>query len=120
MVHGNGLKKMSLTLGLTGMDQATETALKAAFGEVNERSGRWKMVGEGDADYVIVDMDSMYGPMSWLRLHAAGKRVIGLTSAMRRYSSGMGSEEHNAQILEMVRRTNEQVLTILNERMEEK
>ena len=46
--------------------------------------------------------------------------VIGLTSAMRRYSSGMGSEEHDAQILEMVRRTNEQVLTILNERMEEK
>jgi hypothetical protein len=28
-------------------------------------------------------MDSMYGPMSWLRLHAAGKRVIGLTSAKR-------------------------------------
>ena len=46
--------------------------------------------------------------------------VIGLTSAMRRYSDGMGSEEHNAQILEMVRRTNAQVLTILNKRMEEK
>lgn len=46
--------------------------------------------------------------------------VIGLTSAMRRYSSGMGSEEHNAQILEMVRCTNAQVLTILNKRMEEK
>lgn len=46
--------------------------------------------------------------------------VIGLTSAMRRYSSGMGSEEHNVQILEMVRRTNAQVLTILNKRMEEK
>jgi hypothetical protein len=41
------------------------------------------MVAEGDADFVIVDMDSMYGPMSWLRLHAAGKRVIGLTSAPR-------------------------------------
>lgn len=74
---------MSLTLGLTGMDQATEVALKAAFTEVNERFSRWKMVGESDADYVIVDMDSMYGPMSWLRLHAAGKRVIGLTSAPR-------------------------------------
>ena len=46
--------------------------------------------------------------------------VIGLTSAMRRYSDGMGSQEHNTQILEMVRRTNAQVLTILNERMEEK
>ena len=46
--------------------------------------------------------------------------VIGLTSAMRRYSSGMGSEEHDAQILELVRQTNAQVLTILNERMKEK
>lgn len=74
---------MSHTLGLTGMDQATEVALKAAFNEANERLGRWKMVNEGDADYVIVDMDSMYGPMSWLRLHAAGKQVIGLTAAPR-------------------------------------
>lgn len=46
--------------------------------------------------------------------------VIGLTSAMRRYSSGMGSEEHDAQILGLVRQTNAQVLTILNERMKEK
>ena len=46
--------------------------------------------------------------------------VIGLTSAMRRYSSGMGSEEHDAQILELVRQTNARVLTILNERMKEK
>ncbi len=76
-------ENMSLTLGLTGMDQATEVALKAVFSEVNERLGRWTMVGESDADYVIVDMDSMYGPMSWLRLHAAGKQVIGLTSAPR-------------------------------------
>ena len=45
--------------------------------------------------------------------------VIGLTSAMRRYSSGMGSEEHDAQILELVRQTNAQVLSILNERMKE-
>jgi hypothetical protein len=28
-------------------------------------------------------MDSMYGPMSWLKLHGAGKTVIGLTSAPR-------------------------------------
>jgi hypothetical protein len=28
-------------------------------------------------------MDSMYGPMSWLRLHAAGKQVVGVTSAKR-------------------------------------
>ena len=75
---------MSLTLGLTGMDPATEAALKAAFLEANARLGdRWSLVADGDAAHVVVDMDSMYGPMSWLRLHAAGRHVIGLTSAPR-------------------------------------
>lgn len=75
---------MALTLGTTGMDSATETELHAAFQRANAGSGnRWQLVGENDADYVVVDMDSMYGPMSWLRLHAAGKKVVGLTSAPR-------------------------------------
>lgn len=75
---------MSLTLGLTGMDPATETALKAAFLDANTRlGGRWSLVADGEATHVVVDMDSMYGPMSWLRLHAAGKQVVGLTSAQR-------------------------------------
>lgn len=74
---------MSFTLGLTGMDQATESALKAAFNEVSGRIRGWSMVAENDAEYIIVDMDSMYGPMSWLRLHAAGKKIIALTAASR-------------------------------------
>ena len=75
---------MPLTFGLTGMDPATEIALKAAFTEANSRlGGLWQMQPETSAQYVVVDMDSLYGPMSWLRLHAAGKTVIGLTSAPR-------------------------------------
>jgi hypothetical protein len=75
---------MSLTLGLTGMDPATEAALKSAFEDANARfHAQWRLVAEAEADHVVVDMDSMYGPMSWLRLHAAGKHVIGLTSAAR-------------------------------------
>ena len=45
--------------------------------------------------------------------------VIGLTSAMRRYSDGMGCEANNRMLLTMVQTTNEQVLRILNERMKE-
>jgi len=75
---------MSLTIGLAGMDPATETALKSAFVEANQRLGdRWQLLPETQADHIVVDMDSMYGPMSWLRLHASGKRVVGLTSAAR-------------------------------------
>ena len=68
----------------------------------------------------LPDTPEMFRYVADLVKSCCDSYVIGLTSAMRRYSSGMGSEEHNAQILEMVRRTNEQVLTILNKRMEEK
>ena len=75
---------MAQTLGMTGMDPATESALKEAFERANAQlGGAWRLVPDQEADYVVVDMDSMYGPMSWLRLHAAGKQVIGLTSAAR-------------------------------------
>ena len=75
---------MALTLGFTSMDQATETALGAAFSEAVARfPGRFTLTDSDAADYVIIDMDSLYGPMGWLRLHAAGKQVIGLTAAAR-------------------------------------
>lgn len=90
---------MSFTLGLTGMDQATESALKAAFNEVAGRIREWSMVAENDADYIIVDMDSMYGPMSWLRLHAAGKKVIALTSASRTQADFLLPRPFNARQL---------------------
>ncbi len=88
---------MALTFGTTGMDSATEAALHAAFKAANARTGgRWALQGEHEADYVVVDMDSMYGPMSWLRLHAAGKRVIGLTSAARTQTDFRLSRPFNA------------------------
>jgi len=75
---------MPLTIALSGMDNATETALRAAFAGANAQLGEpFVLIAEGDAEHVIVDMDSMYGPMSWLRLHAAGKQIVGLTSAPR-------------------------------------
>ncbi|NZA26341.1 hypothetical protein H0E84_08080 [Luteimonas sp. SJ-92] len=75
---------MALTIGFTSMDQATETALRAAFADANaELHAHFSLVPETTADYVVIDMDSMYGPMGWLRLHAAGKQVVGLTAAPR-------------------------------------
>ena len=75
---------MPLTLGSTGMDAATEAALRSAFEQANAGAGgHWQWIGGDNADYVVVDMDSLYGPMSWLQLHAAGRRVIGLTGNSR-------------------------------------
>lgn len=75
---------MALTLGTTGMDGKTEAEVQAAFKAANAETGnQWTLVEGDEADYVVVDMDSLYGPMSWLRLHAAGRKVIGLTSVDR-------------------------------------
>lgn len=75
---------MALRLGITGMDSSTETALRSAFQQAQAQLGdSWTLVPEAEADHVVVDMDSMYGPMSWIRLHAAGKHVIGLTTSPR-------------------------------------
>ncbi|HSD16510.1 MAG TPA: hypothetical protein VLC71_04505 [Thermomonas sp.] len=75
---------MALTLGITGMDRKTEADVQAAFKAANAETGnQWVLVDGDEADYVVVDMDSLYGPMSWLRLHAAGRKVIGLTSVDR-------------------------------------
>lgn len=72
---------MALTLGITGMDSRIQADVVTAFKTANaELGGRWTLVTDDNADYVVVDMDSLYGPMSWLRLHAAGRKVIGLTS----------------------------------------
>ena len=94
---------MPLTFGLTGMDPATETSLKAAFDQANQRlGGAWQLLPDTQGDYIVVDMDSMYGPMSWLRLHAAGKTVIGLTSAPRTQADYRLAQPVDAQSLAQV------------------
>ncbi|QYR53629.1 hypothetical protein [Lysobacter soyae] len=73
---------MALKLGMTGMDGQTQAALTTAFNEVNAAIGKpFELTQGNDADFVIVDMDSLYGPMSFMQLHNAGKHVIGLTQA---------------------------------------
>lgn len=75
---------MAHSIGMTGMDPQTGAALNDALEQANRKlGGAWHLAGDQDAEFVLVDMDSMYGPMSWIRLHANGKRVIGLTSASR-------------------------------------
>ncbi|GAA5005974.1 hypothetical protein FNZ56_05640 [Pseudoluteimonas lycopersici] len=75
---------MAHSIGMTGMDPQTSAALTEALLQATRQlGGAWRVVDDQDADFVFVDMDSMYGPMSWIRLHANGKRVIGVTSASR-------------------------------------
>lgn len=96
---------MALTLGFTSMDKATEAALRAAFDEANGAVGeRFALADDSAAEFVVIDMDSMYGPMGWLRLHAAGKKVVGLTSAARTQADfRLGRPFDTAAVIELLR-----------------
>ncbi len=43
----------------------------------------WMWSTEADADVLVIDVDSVYGHMDWLRAHAAGRRIISLSSHVR-------------------------------------
>lgn len=75
---------MMLTLACSCMDAATESEFIAAFTGVDAHVRRlWELTDVEQAQHVIVDMDSASGPMSWIRLHNAGKYVIALTMTPR-------------------------------------
>ena len=75
------------SLGFTGMDRVIQAELHAAFADAIEREGLpIDLRDDANADIVVVDMDSLYGPMSWMQLHNAGRKVIGYTSSSRSQS----------------------------------
>lgn len=75
---------MTLTLACSGMDASIEAELTAAFAGVDGQLHHvWQLVDADHAEHVIVDMDSVTGPMHWIALHNAGKYVIAMTVAPR-------------------------------------
>lgn len=70
------------TICFTGMDAAEGDKLKAMFADANRRVGEaWTLIGDTDADMLVVDVDSMYGHMTWLKVHNSGRVVVALTSS---------------------------------------
>ena len=69
------------TLCFTGMDRAEEAKLKLLFSDANEwLGGHWTLVSEAQAQVIIVDLESIYGHMTWLKVHNTGKYIIAITA----------------------------------------
>lgn len=68
------------TLCFTGMDAADEAALKDMFAKAASRQGgSWALVPEAEAEALVVDVDSLYGHMTWLKVHNSGKPIVALS-----------------------------------------
>src|SRR6188768_4125891 len=72
------------TLCFTGFSRDDLAKAHQMFAQANaDAGGRFELAPEGDAQVLVIDMDSMYGHMTWLKAQAGGKTTVGLTSGER-------------------------------------
>ncbi len=66
-----------LKIALSELENSDADLFRAALARlVNRLSHHWEWADLANADLVIVDMDSLFGHMAWLKAHGAGKQVI--------------------------------------------
>ena len=69
------------TVALSGFDRDDESKLRAWFDQVNKEMGDpFALVKDPGADVLIIDIDSIYGQMDWLRTQGTDRIVIVHTS----------------------------------------
>lgn len=74
----------SATLCFTGFSRDDLAQAQSLFEQANARRGqRWSQAPEAEAAVLVIDMDSMYGHMTWLRAAGSGRRTVGITAGER-------------------------------------
>ena len=72
------------TLALCGLERSEEATIRGIFDAAASRCGiPWTLADEGSADALLIDVDSMYGQMSWLRAQGGPRPIVALTAATR-------------------------------------
>ena len=70
------------TLSFTGMDAADAAELESMF--TRAASGRgWSIAPESSAEVLVIDVDSIYGHMTWLRMHNSERTIVALSGSER-------------------------------------
>jgi len=74
----------SATLCFSGFSRDDLAKAQQLFAQANADSGgRFDLAPEADAAVLVIDMDSMYGHMTWLKASGSGKTTVGVTSGDR-------------------------------------
>jgi hypothetical protein len=72
------------TLCFTGFSRDDQAKAQQLFAQANAESGaRFALAPEAEAQVLVIDMDSMYGHMTWLKAHDSGKTTVGVTGGDR-------------------------------------
>lgn len=70
------------TVFFTGMDTSDAEQLAVLFHEINRRTGsRWTLGSDAEsASVLVIDVDTLYGHMTWLHAQNSGQIVVALTT----------------------------------------
>ena len=72
------------TVCFAGFPREEAAAVENLFEQANALlEHRWRIADETQAQVLIIDMDSMYGHMTWLKAQGSGKTTVGLTTGSR-------------------------------------
>lgn len=75
------IKTRTHTFGIVGADEPLRARICALLDEQPQRlDGRWRLVERTAADLLLVDTESVYGHMDWLRERANGRLVAACAS----------------------------------------
>ena len=73
------------TLALCGLERSEEATIRGIFDAAVSRCGiPWTLADEGSADALLIDVDSMYGQMSWLRAQGGLDQYASLAADLER------------------------------------
>lgn len=74
----------SATLCFSGFSRDELAEVQQLFEQANAKLGHgWVLVPEPEAQVLVIDMDSMYGHMTWLKAASGGKTTVGMTAGDR-------------------------------------
>jgi len=68
-------------LSWSGFSQSDEALAQAAFDALKPEG--WVISAEAEAEVLLIDLDSIYGQMSWMRGLPDGQIAVGVTAALR-------------------------------------
>ncbi len=72
------------TVCFSGFSREDEVQVLSAFDQANMRlPNRWVATNEKEAELIVIDMDTVYGHMTWLKANADGKITAAVTTSSR-------------------------------------
>lgn len=75
-----------LTVCVAGATEEVATRVHAMLDDQRTRlDARWRPAHHGNADVLLIDAESVYGHMDWLRAQASGRLVIAMASSQESY-----------------------------------